>query len=332
MSNDENKEVVYVPAYSNMMGQDEDEINLLQLWQVIWDAKVFIIGFTLVATVVAVFYSLYALPVTYKSDTVLLPLESGGGNLGALAGLASSLPIPINLPGGGKSDQIINFLKSRTLRQRLIEKYNLLGHYRKDLWDADKKAWKVGKGEKPPSIAEAVQGNILGGSYAVSQDKKTNLLTIFWVDEDSAFTAMMLERVIAELTYYLDNEFEFDAKREREFVEVQLAKATTELEYWEKQVPNQQLPLATIKRELIAAQTVYTELRRQRELAKITEAKELVRFKVLDPPFVPEQRFKPKRSLICALTMVTSAFFATFLVFVWRAVQGAGSGRENLHT
>ena len=107
MSDVEKKEVIYVPAYTGMMPGEEDEIDLLQLWRVVWNAKVFILGFTIAATLAAVFVTLYVLPVTYKSETVLLPTESdSGGTLGALAGLAGSLPIPINLPGGGKSDLV----------------------------------------------------------------------------------------------------------------------------------------------------------------------------------------------------------------------------------
>jgi uncharacterized protein involved in exopolysaccharide biosynthesis len=56
------------------------------------------------------------------------------------------------------------------------------------------------------------------------------------------------------------------------------------------------------------------------ELAKIAEAKELVRFKVLDPPFVPELSSKPNRSKICTLTMLVSAFLAVFIVFVRRGI------------
>lgn len=98
-------------------------------------------------------------------------------------------------------------------------------------------------------------------------------------------------------------------------MERQLEKARQKLAYWERQVPSQDLILAEITRERAAAQQVYTELRKQLELAKINEAKEVVRFKILDEPFVPEQRFKPNRGMICALTLVTSGFLAVFLVF-----------------
>ena len=321
MSENDHKEIVYVPAYPGMMSQEEDEIDLLELWKVIWDAKFFIAGFTLLATLIAVYVTLFVLPVTYKSEAVLLPTENSSGSLGGLAALAGNLPFPISLPGGGKSDQILTFLQSRNLQERLIKKYALLARFYEEQWDAEKKTWKSDDPKKQPSLVKALQGNLLGGSFSVGQDKKTNLINLSWIDEDPTFAAQMLQRVITELNYYLDNEFEFDAKRERQFVENQLAKATKELERWERQVPSQNLTLATIMRERVAAQTVYTELRKQLELSKITEAKELIRFKVLDPPFVPEQRFKPKRTLICVMTLVASGFLSVLFVFMWQALK-----------
>ncbi|WP_457571919.1 Wzz/FepE/Etk N-terminal domain-containing protein [Desulfovulcanus sp.] len=315
------KEIIYVPApYPQMV--EEDEIDLLKLWDVIWQGKWFIAGFTLICTLIAVYVTLYVLPVIYKSEAVLMPTASQNG-MGKLAGLVGNLPIPFDLPGGGKTDNISTFLQSRNLQQRLIEKYNLLPILYKDLWDAKNKKWKVKKPEDAPTVVKAIQSKALSSAFQVSQDKKTNLITISWESEDPKFAALMLERIINELQHYLDNEYESDAKREREFVEKQLAKATKELEYWERQVPTKNLTLSKITRERLAAQTVYTELRKQLELAKIAEAKELITFKVLDPPFVPEKKYKPKRALICAVTMVTSGFLAIFLVFFIRFIKSA---------
>ena len=133
--------------------------------------------------------------------------------------------------------------------------------------------------------------------------------------EDPEFTKIMLQRIVKEVRYYLENDYESDAKREREFVETQLNKAEKELEYWEKQVPSDKLILSKIQRERFASQTVYTELRKQLELSKISEVKEIINFKILDQPFVPERRFKPKRSLICALTILTAGFLSIFILF-----------------
>jgi uncharacterized protein involved in exopolysaccharide biosynthesis len=317
----ESKQIIYVPAFPADFPhgqQQDDEIDLLELWKVIWNGKWFIAGFTLAATLIAVYVTLFVLPVTYKSEAVFIPTETQSG--GALAGLAASLPIPIGLSGGEKADSMMAFLNSRNLKERLLSKYELLPRLNKNSWDAEKGEWLVDDPKDQPTIVLALQKEALKSIYQVSQDRKTNLITITWVDEEPAFASLMLERIVSELLYYLDNEYETDAKREREFVAHQLGKATVELEYWEKQVPAPNLPLAKIQRERLAAQTVYTELRKQLELAKISEAKELIRFKVLDAPFVPEKKFKPKRGLICALTLFVSGFLSVFLVLGHHAV------------
>ncbi len=38
-------------------------------------------------------------------------------------------------------------------------------------------------------------------------------------------------------------------------------------------------------------------------------------FNVIDPAFVPDRKFKPKRAQICILSVVVAFFFAAFLAF-----------------
>ena len=320
-TNHPEKEFIYVPVPQM---EQEDEIDLLELWNVIWKGKWFISAFTLLCTLVAVVLVLFVLPVTYKSNAVLQPTEISSGGLSKLASLAGSFPIPLNLPGGDdKSASILAFLKSRTLKIRLIEEFDLLPRLYPDQWNKESQKWDIDDPEDKPSVIMALQKEKLKKIYDVSQDKKTALITISWVDEDPEFAASMLNHVVDKLNYYLENEYESDAKREREFIEGQLEKAEKELEHWEQQVPSDKLTLSKIQRERLASQTVYAELRKQVELAKIAEVKEIIRFKVLDQPFVPADKFKPKRSMICALTLVISGFFAVLLIFLQQSLQNA---------
>ena len=300
---------------------DEDEIDLIELFKVLIRRWKFLLGFPLLCTLVAVYITLYKLPVIYKSNAVITPSEESASGLSSKLGALSGM-LPIDIPTSGSKANLENFLNSRTLKERLIEKYDLLPRLYKDAWDAETGIWKMEDPDQIPTVIKALQGNALG-CFQVAKDTKTGLLTISWSDEDPAFAKQMLDRVIAELQYYLDNEYESDAKREREFVEDQLKKATTELEYWERQVPSKKLTLDKIARERLAATTVYTELRKQLEIAKITEAKEITSFRVLDKPFVPVRRDSPKRTKICALTLVTSGFLAVFLIFAHNAVSNA---------
>jgi uncharacterized protein involved in exopolysaccharide biosynthesis len=322
MTTDSNdyKQIIYVPAFPADFphGQRPDsEIDLRELRRVIWNGKWFIAGFTLGCTLIAVFITLFVLPVTYKSEAVLIPTETPRGS--AFAGLAANLQIPIGL-GGEKSDSIMAFLNSRNLKERLLVKYDLLPHYYKTLVDDPKDR---------PSVVLALQRGVLKNIHGVSQDKKTKLITISWVDENPAFASLMIERIASELLHFLDHEYETDAKREREFVEQQLAKITAELEHWEHQVPAPDLPLAKIQRERLAAQTVYTELRKRLELVKIDESKELIRFKVLDAPFVPEKKFKPKRALITASTLMVAGIISILILLGNHAIRSRRGDKKN---
>jgi uncharacterized protein involved in exopolysaccharide biosynthesis len=307
------KEYIYVPVPQIDQMRDDNEIDLLELWSTIWQGKWFIMGLTLLCTLVAVYVTLYVLPVTYKSDIVLQPTETSSPS--GLSALAANLPISIPLGGtGGKNVNIISFLNSRTIKERLIEKYDLLPKLYSGIWDKENQKWIIDAPEDKPSMLKAIIN--LKERYQINKDLKTELITITWIDEDPEFTKTMLQRIVKEVRYYLENEYESDAKREREFVENQLNKAEKELEYWEKQVPSDKLTLSKIQRERFASQTVYTELRKQLELSKISEVKEIINFKVLDKPFVPEARFKPKRTQICTLTILTSGFLSIFLLFI----------------
>jgi uncharacterized protein involved in exopolysaccharide biosynthesis len=311
------REIIYVQSPPYPYPPEEDEINLLDLWLIIWRGKWFIMGFTLLCTLVAVYVSLYVLPVTYKSDVVLEPINIDMNPMLENTVFFNNLPIPVSLPkGGNKSRIIIAFLNSRNLKARLITKYNLLPRLYNDLWNSEKQKWKIEIDDEKAMVVKALQESTLNESLQVTQDNKTSLITVSWVDEDPVFAKEMLNRVVEELKNYLDNEYESDTKREKEFVENQLEQVGNELKYWEQQVPSKDLPLARIQREQIAAQTVYAELKKQLELSKIYEAKKLVSFKVLDEPFVPEKKYKPKRSLICLVTMITAGFFSVFFVFL----------------
>lgn len=309
------REIIYVPAQYPAQ-EAEDEIDLIQLWGILWQGKWFILFFVFLATLAAMFISLNLLPVTYKASATIEPTarEKGGGIRDRLGGLASNLPI--DLPSGGSSPTtMLNYLKSRNLQKKLIQEYDLLPVLYKSRWNEKEQKWEVDSPEQRPTITKALQNNALGNLLSVSQEDESGLINISSVSEDPELAQQMVQRTIQELRGYLENEYETDEKRELDFVQKQLEEAEEELNYWEDKVPTQELSLSKIERERSAAQSVYAELRKQLELAKISAKQEEIRFKVLDEPFVPEERYKPNRAMISALTMVASGFVAVFLVF-----------------
>lgn len=128
----EKDKVQYVAISPDMFQaqNNDDEIDLRELWNVIWRGKWIIIAITAIFAVASVFYAL-SLPNIYKSEALLAPADSeqqGGlsglsGQLGGLASLAG-----VNL-GGGKTDKTalaIEILKSREFFAKFAEKHNIL--------------------------------------------------------------------------------------------------------------------------------------------------------------------------------------------------------------
>jgi uncharacterized protein involved in exopolysaccharide biosynthesis len=114
----------------NQMQQD-DEIDLAELWRAIWAGKLTIILITFIFAVGSVAFAL-SKPNVYKASVLLAPVstEGGAGGLGALAGQFGGLAsmAGINLGGGGtdKTGLALEIIKSRSFLENFIQKHDLI--------------------------------------------------------------------------------------------------------------------------------------------------------------------------------------------------------------
>lgn len=82
-----------------------------------------------------------------------------------------------------------------------------------------------------------------------------------------------------------------------------------------QQVPQQvYLQYLVLKRELLAKMSAL--LTQQYEMAKMDEVREDLAFQIVDPALLPRHKYKPKRSVICLITMFVSALFASAYVLL----------------
>lgn len=93
-----------------------------------------------------------------EASAVIMPVssEGPGGSLsshasqfGGIAGMAG-----ISMPGSSSTAEIVQYLNSNALREKVIVKYDLLPLLFSDSWDKEKKAWK--EPEKTGLIAKAL--------------------------------------------------------------------------------------------------------------------------------------------------------------------------------
>jgi tyrosine-protein kinase Etk/Wzc len=93
-------------------------------------------------------------------------------------------------------------------------------------------------------------------------------------------------------------------------------------------VPTGKLPETGLEylrkmRDLKFQETLFELLSKQYEIAKMDEAKEAALIQVLDKALVPEQKSKPKRSLIVILATLMAFFIGVLLAFVREASERA---------
>jgi uncharacterized protein involved in exopolysaccharide biosynthesis len=273
---------------------DEDEINLLDLVIVLLKRKWVIIGMVLSVGVISLVVSL-ALPNIYRSQATIAPREqeksTASSALSALGGLGSIAGELVGLGGGGDVEKFEVVLKSRELTRRVVKEHKLLPRLFEDDWDAAKNRWK----EEPAPTMQDAYKRITGGMLTVSRDRNTDVLTIQFDHEDPEFARDMVDYYLGELSESLREETLKDARENKRFLAKQLENTP----------------------DVLLKEKISSLLAKEIEKETFARAQKYYSFTVLDPPMVSDldKKVKPKRSLICVLSVTVAGFVAVFFAF-----------------
>ena len=292
----------------------DDEIDLKELFMVLWSGKWLISAVTGLAAAISVVVAL-SLPNIYTASALLAPAESGGGGLSGLmkqyGGLASLAGVA--LPGGeeGSRAQLgMQLMKSRAFIGNFVERRDILPELMAvESWDAgsgnvifDPDDYETATGtwvrdvdlpKRPkPSLLEAHEEfmDILG----VSEDKQTGYVTVS-VDHHSPVVA-------AQWVSWLIEDVNAAVKAQ------DVSEAEKSIEYLKQQVANTSLAdLQAMFFELIQSQT---------ETVMLAEVRPEYVFKTIDPAVVPEEKSKPSRALICVLGTLLGGMLGVVIVLI----------------
>ena len=158
----------------------------------------------------------------------------------------------------------------------------------------------------------------------VNLDNKTSLLTLEIETEDAQLSADILNYIVWQLDNFIQTKKTSSAGNQRIFVEGRLVEIKVELTIAENKLkdfreqnrmivtsPELLLQQERLLREVIINTTIYTELKKQFEVAKIEEVKDIPIINVMDKARANAVRERPKRSII-----VLSTFFISLLCAV----------------
>jgi uncharacterized protein involved in exopolysaccharide biosynthesis len=275
---------------TNIVYENEDEIDLLELAKTIWNGKKLIIIIVLICTIITAVMSLF-MPNVYTAKAVLKPTSQTqvGGRLSALAGQFGGLAslAGIAMPSSASSVEMVNLLKSNILKKEIIENNQLLPILFPKRWDKKNKTWKK------PGVPKTWAGiRKLNGIVTINYNIKDDIIIISAEFNDPDMAAQIVNYFIIALSEHISSE----AKR----------MAITNKEYLEKQLQE--------TRDPIVQQKIYNLIADKIETTMMAEVKEGFAFKVLDPPMAPDMKSKPKRAQMVVISFLVSLFFGVFVV------------------
>ena len=303
----------------------EDSVNLLdyvailvrQLWIIVLFS-----GVTVVSTIVFVLRS----PPIYTAATTLLPAEKMKSNpLSGLGGLAGTMGIQLG-GGGDESATYPDVLKSRTLLEKVIQR-----------------KFKAEGFENPVSLMEifgieaesnrkgryaALRG--LRGAMEISTDRGSGVMTLNVEATKPQLAADIANALVEELVRYNQEVRNSRARENRAFVERRLEETKWDLQKAEEALkvfhernrrvelsPELQLQAGRLQREVMLQSEIFVTLKKEYELAKIGEIKEIPVINVLDPAVAPVYRSKPRRKRSVVLSGIVGLLGGVGLAFLF---------------
>ncbi|MBE0376726.1 Wzz/FepE/Etk N-terminal domain-containing protein [Pseudoalteromonas prydzensis] len=311
-NNSNNLNQTNAPVANNIA---DDEIDLRELFTAIWQGKWIIIAITALFAVASVFYAINQ-PNIYKSEALLAPAEQDkAGGLGALAGQFGGLAslAGVNLGSGGgvdKTQMALEVLKSRQFTREFIQKHNILPDlmavkswnretntivYNKDVYNKVENKWlrEVKAPYTPePSMQEAYK--VFSQLVTANTDKETGMVKISVEHVSPYVTQQWVNWIIQEINATMRQRDVIEANKSTQFLMNQL----------------ENTKIADIRTVL------YKLVEEQAKTIMFANVRDEYVFKTIDPAVVPEQKFKPKRALICVLGVLLGGILSTLLVLL----------------
>lgn len=284
-----------------------DQVELGQFVTVMFRLKWWVMFCCGLAAALAIWFSLQ-LPNQYRSETILLPANETGGKSGGLSSQLGSLGAiaGLSLGGGGekKSQIALQLMKSREFFAEFNQKHNLTValmaangwnpttgelSYDEEIYDIKTKRWV----REPKELRAAEPGNNeiydqFMKRLVIFQEKQTGVITVSLEFVSPDLAQQWLQAFVTEVN---------EAMRRNDIKE-----ATSTIAYLDKKLQETQV---TEVRELL-----FGLLEENTKTLTMATVRPDYVFKLIDPPYRPDLKAGPMRSVI-----VLGSVLGSFMLF-----------------
>ncbi|WP_138439347.1 Wzz/FepE/Etk N-terminal domain-containing protein [Marinobacter alexandrii] len=298
---------------------EEDEIDLRQLFAILWSGKWLIIAITFLFAVGGVAYAIYQ-PNIYQSTVLMAPANDDntmGGISGQLGGLASLAGISL---GSGRSNQTViakEVLRSRAFLASFIDRHNLAAplmaakgwrpnlskwQFDRDIYDPETGKWlqdEEGKSLKPTDwdLVKVFKNN----HVSISENQESGLVTLSIKSLSPEVARQWAEWLVQDINDHMRRE--------------DVARAEARIAYLEDKLSDANIAgMQQVFYQLIESET---------RTVMLANAQQEYVFKTIDPAVVPQEPSEPKRALIVAFATLLGGMFGVLIVFIRAALKGS---------
>lgn len=303
---------------------NQDDISLIDLYKILWKKKIYILLTSFSVAVACLFYA-NSLEDIYRSKTLLAPSSDSDSapSMGMLSGVASIAGI--NIPSNSSANNVlisIERLKSLDFFEMVVDKHSLYFELEAvngwnsanntlivntDIYDDKKNQW-ISDDEFAingrPSI-QKIHANFLE-NFSVYYDNKNGFVSLS-VDHFSPHVAKkILEIFIKEINETTRKEDISTAQQIISYLE-------------EENLNTRNIDLKLGINSLIQSQI--------KKIAIANSSPQYV-LKVISPPYAPESKFSPSRSLIVLIGFFLGSIFSSMFFIFYRIYLNESNSTE----
>jgi hypothetical protein len=290
----------------------DDEIDLREVFSVLWQGKISIIIGGLLGAILSVGYAL-SLPNIYTAEAVMAPKAEGSGlsglagQFGGLAGLAG---IDIGVGEASKTQIALETIKSRSFFAEYLYEDVLVALMAAEGWDRESGKIIVNEEiydslsqkwirdaqlpfKKKPSVQEAHEV-FISDHLVVAEDKQTSFVSLKVKHYSATVARDWVSAIIGGIEASVREKEVREAERSILFLKAESSE-------------NSLISLNEVFASLIEEQT--------KKIVLANASEEYV-FEVIEPPVAAEVKSEPKRSLICILGTLLLGMLAVLFVLI----------------
>ena len=297
---------------------------------IIWAKRKIIVGLSFAVSLLTLGI-LFLFPNYYRAVSTILP-ETEKSKLSALGQFADIANLAgVNIPGSEIAKLYPTIVTSETVLRNVIYKEYQTKKFPQPVNLV--KFWEIDKKDRGEEFEAAYTK--LRSSLDASFDIKSSLVTVTLDMTDPQLAANVLNTIVGELDKFMRTKRTTNAQEQRKWVEVRLEEVAEDLrkaEEWLKEFreknrrvsdsPELLLEQERLSRAVQINSTLFIELKKQYELAKIEEIKNIPIINVLDVARPPTRKDRPKRATNTVL-MLLLAIIGSSGYFVVRQRYGS---------